>query len=193
MAETKLRIDLSQGIVEVEGDTQFVRSVYADLKEHLLSFELSKRKPMAGGSSGSKQARAKSPKSGEEKPGRKKRPGGGRASGFLVKDLDLSGAGKAERLKDFYESYKAQSNFERNLIFVYYLQHKLNLPEISIAHVFTCYREVGAKVPAALQQSLWDTTNRRGWIDTSAATDIKVTVAGMNYIEHDMQKVSADE
>jgi len=80
-------------------------------------------------------------------------------------------------------------NLERNLVFIYYLQQKMGLKNITIDHVFTCYRDIGVKVPKALQQSLWDTTNRKGWLDTSSSDNITVTVPGLNYIEHDLKKV----
>jgi len=36
MAETKLRIDTQNGIIEVEGDEKFVKEVYADYKVKVL-------------------------------------------------------------------------------------------------------------------------------------------------------------
>jgi hypothetical protein len=195
MSTTRLKIDIGQGTVEVEGDDAFVRAVYADFKDRLLAAVPSApaTKPH---DQGTKPKSPEAPvRSSKDKPGgaKKKKTSGGSATGSFVRDLDLSGGGKTKRLKDFYAGYAVTSNFERNLIFVYYLQHKLERPNITIDHVFTCYREVGVKVPKALQQSLWDTTNRRGWLDTSDANDLKVTVPGMNYIEHDMQKASSEE
>ncbi len=35
MAETKLKLDLEQGILEVEGSESFVQSIYNDFKEQL--------------------------------------------------------------------------------------------------------------------------------------------------------------
>lgn len=37
MTATKLRIDLKQGLLEVEGTDQFVREIYSDFKDRLLS------------------------------------------------------------------------------------------------------------------------------------------------------------
>ena len=103
----------------------------------------------------------------------------------MLSDLDLSGGGKVERLKDYFAKYSTNSNLVRNLIFVYYLQNELKISGITIDHVFTCYRDVGVKVPGALQQSLWD-TRKKGWLDTKNSEDIKVTVHGLNYLEHDL-------
>ncbi|WP_240221732.1 hypothetical protein [Rheinheimera hassiensis] len=186
MENTKIRIDLVQGIVEAEGDSAFVKSVYDDFKDRLLS------PPQKTGQGVKREAHEVPPPAPETAKkvltGRKKKASGGSSSGKMVNDLDLSGVGGAERLKDFFSQYKISSNYERNLIFVYYLQHRLNLQNITIDHIFTCYRDVGVKVPSALQQSLWDTSKHKGWLDTSKGEDIKVTVPGMNHLEHDLKK-----
>lgn len=125
--------------------------------------------------------------------GKKKKTSGGSASGKMVNDLDLSGAGGTDRLKDFFSQYKISTNYERNLVFAYYLQHRLNLQSITIDHIFTCYRDVGVKVPSALQQSLWDTSKHKGWLNTSNGESITVTVPGMNHLEHDLKKEGEDK
>ena len=186
MTITKLRIDLTQGIVEVEGDSSFVQAVYEDFRERLLSETAEAVKTPIRAKTKKKSPAEPKDKKEAGTSTKKKKNSGGSASGSIVKDLDLSGGAKGERLKDFYNSYKLASNMERNLVFVYYLQHTLAIENITLDHVFTCYRDVGVKVPAALQQSLWDTTNRKGWLDTSSSENITVTVPGMNYLKHDM-------
>jgi len=43
-------------------------------------------------------------------------------------------------------------------------------------------------VPEALAQSLVDTKNRKGWIDSSSLDDLQLNISGINYLEHDMKK-----
>lgn len=198
MAATKLRIDLSQGLVEVEGDETFVLKVYEDFKdrvgrapkgnpdgEHDGAAANAGAAPPATPKKRIKKA-ASSPSSDGSKPGKKKV----RGAYSIVKDLDLSGT-KAGRLKDFYAQYTVKTNYERNLIFVYFLQHKMGLTGITEDHIFTCYREVGVKVPKALKQSLSETGVDRGWLVTSNMDDMTVTIHGMNHLEHDMPKAGA--
>ena len=71
---------------------------------------------------------------------------------------------------------------------MYYLAHVLELSQVSIDHVYTCYRHVNVKVPTALIQSLRDTSRNHGWLDTSSGENIRITVPGMNYIEHDIER-----
>jgi len=191
MTTTKIKIDLTQGIIEAEGTEDFVKSIYADYKDALKQNGEPRRSP-ASSRSARKKAKPITPTAADaaSTAKKKKKAGGGRGTPAIVKDLNLAGGGKKKRLKDFYAQFTASSNFERNLIFVYYLQHELELTDITVDHVFTCYRDVQVKAPEALQQSLWDTSNRRGWLDTSKAEDIKVTVPGMNYLEHDMPRAN---
>jgi len=186
MTTTKIRIDLSQGIVEAEGTENFVRAIYDDFRSKL---EVTESAENTDGDAKGKKKTVKKKASANKT----KKPASKRAVPSIVKELDLSGGGKKKRLRDFYNQYKAGSNFEKNLIFVYYLTHELGMSGITTDHVFTCYRDIpGIKAPNALRQSLLDTSNRRGWLDTSSTEDIKVTMPGINYLEHDMPKAASD-
>lgn len=183
--DTKLRIDLGQGTIEAEGSESFVRAVYDDFKDALLT----RKTP-------SKQQRQKE----SPKPPPKtttpteRRPRTGKQSYTPVKDLDLKARDGRPGLRNFYEQYAAKNNFERNALFVHYLHHIAEVEQITVAHVFTCYKEVSRKVPGALMQSLKDTASRKGWINTSALDNITTTTAGENAVEYgDIAKVEQSE
>jgi hypothetical protein len=103
-----------------------------------------------------------------------------------LSDFDFMPSGK-ESLKEFFCKYKTESNMEANLIFLYYLQEVLETKEISSEHIYSCYRHLGLKIPS-FPQTLRDTKSRKGWIETSISNDLKVTRAGINYLEHDMPR-----
>jgi hypothetical protein len=190
MTNTKIRVDIHQGIIEAEGSEEFVRSIYEDFKERVEAEGslISQSQQMRT----LKKPATKRPKAASEP--KKKKAGTGSGAPSIVKDLDLSGSNKAMRLRDFYSRFSPLTNFERNLIFVYYLSHELEMTGITVDHIFTCYRDIpGVRTPNALQQSLWDTSSRRGWLDTSSTENIKVTMPGINYLEHDMPKGLAKE
>jgi hypothetical protein len=186
MTTSKLRIDLSQGIIEAEGSDDFVLAVYTDFKERL-KFEGPKHAappaPTNPHAAANETKPAKVAATNGATKGRKK----SRESLSIVKDLDLS-KGKLGRLKDFYGRYDAKTNFQRNLVFVYFLQNGLEISGITENHVYTCYRDVSAKLPGAFRQSLFDTANKNGWIDTSDMSNITVATPGINYLEHDLSK-----
>lgn len=186
----KIRIDVSQGLFEAEGSETFLLELYNDFKGRLGAVPVKQPAPPAGAAThgGETKVQAPSPppraKSGSGKPKK-------RAPLSIVKDLDLA-KGKNGKLKEFYEKYDAKTNLERNLVFVYYMQHELEIEGITDNHVYTCYRNVNAKLPTALRQSLLDTAHRNGWLDTSDMNNIRVATAGMNYLEHDMPKKGAE-
>ena len=101
-------------------------------------------------------------------------------------DYDFRPSG-VEGIKEFYEKYKSISNMENNLIFAYYFQEKRKEKEISADLIYSAYRHIGLKIPS-FPQSLIDTKARKGWIDTANMHDLKVTRAGINFMEHEISK-----
>jgi hypothetical protein len=92
----------------------------------------------------------------------------------------------SENLKEFYNKYKPSSNLEINLIFLYYFQEIRKEKDITADHIYSAYRHIGLKVPS-FPQTIYDTKSRRGWIETENK-DLKLTTAGLNHINHDLQK-----
>lgn len=192
MTAAKLRIDLSQGLIEVEGSEAFILELYGDFKDRFSSITLpapatSETKPpqaspppiqeisppVPAKKSVQPVSRAKTKRSGKEEP-------------KFLGDLDLS-IGSLGRLKEFHARYLAKTNYEHNLIFVYYLKEGTGLDEVSEDHIFTCYRTVQVKIPGALRQSLID-TKTKGWIVVEGGS-VRLTTAGRNHLEHDLAKV----
>jgi len=103
-----------------------------------------------------------------------------------LSDFDFRPLGK-DALKDFFGKYKPKSNLENNLIFVYYLQEILRESPVTMSHIYSCYRHIGIKIPS-FPQTLVDTKGVKGWIEYPNYNDVKVTRAGINYMEHEMHK-----
>lgn len=187
---TKIRIDLSSGVIEVEGSEEFVLSVYNDHKSKLIDLPayapptthatpIPERQGSGTRKAPPPKAKGTTDKAGASKANLKKPA--------IIKSLDLT-KGSGGRLRDFYDQFEVKTNFERNLIFLYFLQYKMGIEHgITQDHVFTCYRDIpGIKVPTALRQSLLDTESDRHWIDVADSDNLKITVHGLNYLEHDM-------
>lgn len=189
MGNAKLRMDLSQGIIEAEGTEEFVSIIYSDFKDQLAknAVDTKKRDPKSSSDSASEKEIVKTKAKATKTP--KTLSPKIKSTLTLLKDLDLK-SGSNKSLQEFYNQYSPTSNMEKNLVFAYYLQQVMEETPISLDHVFTCYRHMSLKVPQALHQSLIDTARIHGWLDTSSMNDIKVPVSGLNHIEHDMKRTN---
>jgi hypothetical protein len=107
----------------------------------------------------------------------------------VVRDLDLKKDENGPSLRDFYGEKKPGSFVEHNTLFVFYLNRTKFIEDVTPSHVYTCYKEVGARIPGAFYQSLLD-TSRKGWIDTRDTAKIRVTTVGENFVEHDLPNKS---
>lgn len=177
----KLRIDLATGQIEVEGDEVLLKTVYEDFKERLKETKVA-----------SEQLHGNKPAHPALENGQKSirhaRKGvyGRKESWSMIKDLNLRGNGEIISLRDFYAEKNPSNNMENNTVFVYYLERKLGVTGISVNHVYTCYKDVNQHLPGALLQSLYDTSNRKAWIDTANVDNIRLTTHGENLVEHDL-------
>lgn len=128
------------------------------------------------------QKQKKVKKVGGKKSGKKSKSS---ASFSIVKDLNLKPSGK-ESFKDFTTKKAPSSNQEKCVVAVYYLQKVLELGNINFNHIFTCYKDAKWRAPGDIGNIVRLTSNRKGWLDTSDSTNIRVTVQGENLIEHDL-------
>lgn len=192
---TKLIIDLSRGLIEVEGSEAFVEKIYQDFRAQISvnNTPTPKQLPDQHKSTIAPTKSTPSPQKPKSLAAKPKKVTSS-ASGSFLKELDLSGSGGKASLREYTSRFVFKSNMERNLIFTYYLQHELELDEIGINHIFSCYRNIpGTKIPGNLKQSLYDTSSK-GWIAiTSIDNGITVSTAGINHLEHDIPKSNDKE
>lgn len=104
----------------------------------------------------------------------------------VITDLNLRPKGKTS-LKDFAAKYVTKSGEELSLLIVYYLKEELK-ERVTVNHIYSCYKELGNKIPQYFKQTLTNQKNRKNWIDVDDWNDIKYTTPGMNYMEHDITK-----
>jgi hypothetical protein len=184
---TKLRIDLFSGILEVDGEEGFVRTVYDDFKGQLLAIRArnSAETPAISNPASPDISDDSAPITKPIRTATKRRNGNSPA---LIKDLDLSETAHDFSLTDFYAAKSPQNAMESNVVFVYYLQRIAQVAGISINHIYTCYKYVSIKYPNALRQSIADTSSRKNWLDTGSFDNIRLSTAGENFVEHDLPR-----
>ncbi|MFN4208288.1 MAG: hypothetical protein ACK4HG_17985 [Agrobacterium albertimagni] len=191
----KLHINISQGIIDVEGDPELVRAVYNDFKEQLLTGVAVRPLPREDVDEARNMEENGKPRvKGKRRPSAKKRVGGDDAGPSIIadspkldKNLDTSG------LVAFYERYEASNNPQKILIFLKFMTDELGIESPNTDQFYTCFEKVNARVPKVFSQAFRDASGRNfGFIDYNSATDIKITTVGSNYFKFDLKKKGAE-
>ena len=205
---TKLKIDVSQGILEVEGSEAFVRAIYRDFKVQFLGEEAGEEegqptrrrrsrrtktvaKPSIQPQTGATEVVEKPEMAGagtETKPTPDAEKPLPTPSYNYLKDLDLAATEDHPSLVEFMDSKFPITNEERNLVFIYYLQYTLKQKPITVDHIFTCYRKAKIRAPLDLQHSLEVTAKQRKWIKIAKNGNITTMAAGKQYLEKQLPK-----
>jgi len=105
----------------------------------------------------------------------------------LITSLNLYPKDK-KSLKEFYNQYSTQNTSEVILIIVYYVEKVIELKNIDINTIYTCYKDIGIPVPV-ITSALDNINKRNGYVNTSNRSDLTVTIKGENHIEHQMKKL----
>lgn len=106
----------------------------------------------------------------------------------LIKDLNLRGGNGTKGLNAFVTEKNPLSNIDRSTVFVYYLENLLKVSEVTIDHVYTCYKELGLRVPGNLQQNLTDiASSKNGYLNRKDGK-YTMTIKGSNFVEQDLPK-----
>lgn len=189
--QNKLHINLSQGIIDVEGDAELVRAIYEDFKGKLSPVSTTAAAsvssfPTQASSSAPSAPSAKLKKRNSAK--RKNTHGEVAASAFNPdapkrdKSLDTS------KLLAFYQQFEPVSAPEKILIFLKFLVEHGGIPKPNTDQIYTCFLDVKEKPPQAFAQAFRDTATKKGFIDFNSAEDIVLTTKGNNHFEFDLKR-----
>jgi hypothetical protein len=194
---TKLTINLRDGILDVDGSEEFVRSIYDDFKG-----EVAKRLPLTTGAPRQIEAAAfAAPEPEAEIPKDKtKKPRAKRAA--TTGEGQKARAGKykptfdpnlnLKRLPEFYDRMKPENAAEKILIFAVFLKEELKMHFCTADHIYTCFFTVKdrTKIPEAFEQAFRDTQSRTPFVQVTSMQEISVTIPGSNRFE-EMKKRKA--
>lgn len=210
---TKLKIDLTQGILEVEGSETFVKAIYRDFKTQFLGDEAveaetgNSTRPKRRRKTNDAKAKAAPPAQPEkidepappapkpevptqpavppEPTPAKKRPS---QTYTYMEDLELKATADHLSLVEFMDSKLPITNEERNLVFLYYLQYIIKHKPIKLDDVYTCYVTGRIRVPLNIEQSLQKTADSVNWIKITKNGSMNVTAEGKRYVEEQLPK-----
>jgi hypothetical protein len=200
MADLKIKLKFGEFEFEIEGDKESVIQEFKSLRENEMATIIESIKSITlektntdVESSETQPALEQKQNSNTSVKSPNKKSSSRKTTQKIPKqlmDLNLRPNGKTS-LRDFFNLYEIKTNFERNVTYVYYLIKVVGIKNIAIDHIYTAYKETGQKVPENIYQSLIDTKKHRGWIDTTNIDDIKLSIQGENYIEHDAPKIQS--
>lgn len=182
---TKLHLNLLQGIVEVEGEESFVRQIYYDYKDRLRDFSRASsspdERPKTDEAKGNPKSKSTTRRSATQKPSKKRTDSEAKTPAYrpaLDKDLDTSG------LVDFYEQFSPKNNAEKILVLAKFLEENLDISPCNADQIYTCYRILKQPVPQYFRQVIINTSGRDyGFIEYGGIDDIKVSIIGQNHID----------
>ena len=197
MSDLQIKITMGDLDIFLQGEGELVYKVFSDIRQNGIG-ELKNARAVDKSMSNPQVTEIqKSPTKNEEQQATiepaatpiKSRKKVVQSGGQLLKDLDLSERNGANvSLKDFVAEKNPSSNVQKTAVFVYYLQNKLNIEEITIDHIFTCYKSMSFRMPNNLKQNLTDTcSSKYGYISRKDGK-YTMTVVGANYVEFDMNK-----
>lgn len=187
---TKLHINIPQGVVDVEGDPEFVREIYADFKDKLLNEKsISSRSAADEASSEEPPKKAKIRKRSRTRDRattKEATTGPAIDSPKLDKNLDT------RNLVDFFAQFAPRNNAEKILIYLKFIIEELNISAPNTDQVFTCFRETRQKIPEAFAHAFYKMSSRHGFIDIKSASDISITIAGENHFNDNLKRKDAE-
>lgn len=192
---TKLRIDASQGIIDVEGSADFVREIYMDFRDMLVARQKSFPASDAEEKTDSDEPGKLTPPAKPRRRAklRKTSPTDGAGEGVIAdapkldKDLDTS------KLSEYFGQFELSNNPEKILVFLKFLVDELGVETPNTDQVYTCYEAANERVPKAFAQAFRDASGRKfGFINYNSPTDLQITTAGSNHFKFDLKRKPAE-
>ena len=194
--EAKFKIDVKQGVVELEGSENFVDK-HLDKFEEI--FKSAIKQTMAQGIGHSlpdDNVSALQQQNSEKKLGISKLE--------LVKahsnnrhvtkqylslppiPVDLKANVNKIGLREFYAEKKPVNHYEKTVVFVYYLTKINKQTEIKYGEILSCYEEVDEKKPS-ITDIIKNSIRYKGWLEQGSGKFItRLTISGENFVKFDL-------
>lgn len=186
--QSKLHINASQGIIDVEGDADLIREVYNDFKDKLIEQfaaapgGIAQEEPVAKPKNSKRKNKNPAKKASKASPADANGVDANKPK--LDKDLNTSG------LAAFYDFESCKNNCEKILVSLKFLTDELSIAHPNTDQVFTCFKDAKQKIPTAFAQAFRDTSNVHGFINYISPTEIEITTKGDNHFEFEMEKAA---
>jgi hypothetical protein len=196
--EAKFKINVKEGIVELEGNKNFVDKHLDKLEE---IFKSAIRDTIAQGiehNSASKNASSllgSNIEKGFETSTHQviKTHSNNNAKHITKQSLtlppipvDLKTNGNKIGLREFYAEKKPVNHYEKTLVFVYYITKFNRQAEVKYGEILSCYEEVDEKKPS-ITDIVKNSIRYKGWLEQgSDKFTTRLTISGENLVKFDL-------
>lgn len=179
---TKAKISSSGLSFEFEGTEQFVKNQITEVMEKFVFLSSDKvvSLPIKAKKSESVEVESQI----QDYIVSHKRPGGIEPK---VMDGLIPNPEMINELKSFFVSKKPSGHLEQYAVIAYFLKEKMNIDQISIDEMYTCYRILGIKPPKVAIQVFRDAKSKKMWFANGEKTgQYRISVNGITAVEHDI-------
>jgi len=189
----KLHINVNQGEIVAEGPEVFVMQVYQDFKDKL---RFSPAGQVSGDSdpkneTGDQQGETQKQISNKNtKPSAPKKQSNPSAKSQLQVVSEFSSGEQGKRFLAETKKYEIPKSHQKKVTLFVYIMKQIGVKNISVNHVFTCYRLLTEKTPLNLQQAIIDAKNKNMWVVNDSWLDLKTHHKGDEMVEHDLIKAN---
>jgi hypothetical protein len=110
--------------------------------------------------------------------------------------VDLKANVKKVGLREFYTEKNPSNHYENTAVFVYYLTKINKQTEVKYGEILSCYEEVGQKKPS-ITDIIKNTIRYKGWLEPGSSKFItRLTISGENFVKFDLpqqKKISSEQ
>jgi hypothetical protein len=207
--EAKFKIDVKQGVVELEGSETFVDKHLDKFEEiftsaikqtmiqgiiHSITDDnvsaLQQNSEPKSNVSKLELAKANSNSNSNNKHATKQSPN------LPPIPVDLKANVKKVGLREFYTEKNPSNHYENTVVFVYYLTKINKQTEVKYGEILSCYEEVGEKKPS-ITDIIKNTIRYKGWLEPGSSKFItRLTISGENFVKFDLpqqKKISSEQ
>ena len=202
--EAKFKIDVKQGIVELEGSENFVDK-HLDKFEEIFTSAI--KQTVTQGimhSITDHNVSALQHQNSEKKPDISKIELVKANNKHAMKQspslppipVDLKANGDKLGLRQFYAEKNPANHYEKTVVFVYYLTKINKQTEVKYGEILSCYEEVNEKKPS-ITDIIKNSIRYKGWL--AQGTDkftTRLTISGENFVKFDLpqqKKISSQQ
>jgi hypothetical protein len=199
--EAKFKINIKEGIVEIEGNEPFVErhvDKFEEICKTAIEDAMAKRIDDVSHNEGiyspmrqinRKELRITSPLSTVKANNKHSIK---QSLTLLPIPVDLKTNENKIGLREFYNQKRPANHYEKTVVFVYYLTKLNKQLQVKFGEILSCYEEVDEKKPSVID-IVKNSIRYKGWLEQgSDKFTTRLTISGENFVKFDLPQNNKD-